>query len=100
MIDDLQQRELSETDYELLLRLDNNNSIMRGAPSLSNTPNISTVVPRHVLNSLHTEPLDNDHRLIKLKRRCSICSEIYQRGDWIRKLSCKHKVSTGIGHIL
>ena len=87
LIDELHSRELTENDYELLLGLDNPQGLMIGSPSTS------ARVPHYVLNSFHAEPLDNNNKLIRQGQYCRICSEPYQRGEWIRKLPCKHRVS-------
>lgn len=87
LTDDLQNRELTENDYDLLLQLDNSHhsSLMIGSPS-SNSG-----VPPFVLNSFHTEPLDNDSPLLISGASCQICSNSFQRGDWVRRIPCKHK---------
>ena len=52
-----------------------------------------TGVPERVINTLHVEPLDGNHPLIVGGASCQLCRGQYRRGDWVRKLPCKHKVS-------
>ena len=51
-------------------------------------------VPERVINTLHVEPLDGNHPLIVGQASCQICGGDYRRGDWVKKLPCKHKVKT------
>ena len=102
LINSLQSRSLTENDYELLLQLDNSNS----ASTLPNEEGSESArhrqigsrhqgrqsVPERVINSFHVEPLDGNHPLITGGDSCQVCYSTYSRGDWIRKLPCKHKV--------
>ncbi len=114
-----QSRSLTENDYELLLQLDSP-SVSRSSPSRVGVANHTspprvgvtnhtsppragvanhTSPPRggvseRVINALHVEPLDGDHPLIVGGANCEICGQEYNRGEWIRKLPCQHKVST------
>lgn len=113
LINSLQSRSLTENDYEILLQLDNSNvnsavSASRetpptgrgGAASQSRGQNRGgsvhqqhrQSVPERVINSFHVEPLDGNHPLITGRDSCQICYYVYNRGDWVRKLPCKHKV--------
>ena len=98
LINTLQRRSLTENDYELLLQLDGFNSA--SVPQNEEAPqhsqgsghNQSQSVPERVVNSFHVEPLDGNHPLIMGRDSCQICYNTYSRGDWVRKLPCKHKV--------
>ena len=81
VITDLQQREITSDDYELLLQLDCPPSAI---PRRALRP--------HVISSLPTEPLDHNNPLILGGFDCHLCSEMFARGDWICKLPCGHKV--------
>jgi E3 ubiquitin-protein ligase ZSWIM2 len=89
-IDDIQTRELHENDYEALLRLDTNATI--STATHQHDPLITPSVPQYILYSFKSEPLNHNHPLILLGSACFICNETFIRGDWIRKLPCKHKV--------
>ena len=73
-------RELTENDYETLLQLD--------CPPRPKT----LIIPTYVINSFRSEPLDHNHPLLKSRMSCLICNDHFHRGDWIRKMPCKHKV--------
>ena len=110
LINSLQSRSLTENDYEILLQLDNSNTTTSasmvapptgrgGVSSQSRQQSRGSVhqqhrqsVPERVINSFHVEPLDGNHPLITGRDSCQICYSIYNRGDWVRKLPCKHKV--------
>ena len=97
LINSLQSRSLSENDYELLLQLDNSPSHTeevseRTQQSLASSRQGMQSVPERVINSFHIEPLDGNHPLITGRDSCQICYSCYNRGDWVRKLPCKHKV--------
>ena len=49
-------------------------------------------IPERIINSFHVEPVDSNNPLLQNRAHCEICSEGYQRGNWVRKLPCKHKV--------
>lgn len=107
LINSLQSRSLTENDYEILLQLDNSavsaGSVVTpptggggGVASQSRSGSVyqqhRQSVPERVINSFHVEPLDGNHPLITGRDSCQICYCVYNRGDWIRKLPCKHKV--------
>ena len=111
LINSLQSRSLTENDYEILLQLDNSNVSNSASVSASGsavTPPTGRggvasqsrgggsrggrSVPERVINSFHVEPLDGNHPLVAGRDSCQICYSVYSRGDWIRKLPCKHKV--------
>ena len=62
--------------------------IKRGFPALHS----SRGVPNRVINSLHVEPVNSSHPLLLSSASCSICSQPYTRGCWLRRLPCTHKV--------
>ncbi|XP_019857524.1 PREDICTED: E3 ubiquitin-protein ligase Zswim2-like [Amphimedon queenslandica] len=97
LINDLQMRELSASDYDLLLSLDSNNAddvqAMTASSQLPQIPPPSA--PRHLPNQFRTEPLDHDHPLLISEASCQICCGQFQRGEWIRKLPCKHQFHRG-----
>ena len=93
LITSLQSRSLTENDYEVLLQLDIPSNSTPGSPRNSQTSGRHLIgVPERVINSLHVEPLDGTHPLIVGQATCQICGGEYLRGDWIKKLPCKHKV--------
>ena len=83
IINSLQSRSLTESDYELLLQLDNQGGVAGSTPQR---------VPERIINSFHVEPLDSHSSLLQQEACCQLCMNNYQRGDWIKKLPCKHKV--------
>ena len=102
----LQSRSLTEEDYDLLLSLDTppqrsqppGGGVTRGSQSHSggvaerSQPHGEGVAER-VIASMHVEPLDGHHPLVVGGACCQLCGRGYSRGDWIKKLPCKHKVS-------
>ena len=46
-----------------------------------------------VMSSLRAHPVAGDSALLSGGASCEMCGELYRRGDWIRRLPCKHKVS-------
>lgn len=82
LIGSLQSRSLTESDYELLLQLDRPR----------NTSQTAGGVPERILNSFHVEPIDSDSPLLLSRAHCQVCMNSYRRGEWIRKLPCKHQV--------
>lgn len=101
----LQSRSLTERDYELLLQLDNPQSqdhthTIASGPATVDSSGVQErrgrVIPERIINSFHVEPVDSDSPLLQNGTQCGICSGGYQRGDWVRKLPCKHKVQ---GHV-
>ena len=47
----------------------------------------------HVISHLRAYPLAGDSVLLGRGVSCEMCGEVYRRGDWLRRLPCKHKVS-------
>ena len=92
LMNSLQSRSLTENDYELLLQLDNSNPTTRETSQPHDSSQHRQSVPDRVISSFHIEPLDGNHPLIVGGDSCQICYNAYCRGDWIRKLPCKHKV--------
>ena len=104
LINSLQSRSLTENDYELLLQLDDSQSTSIAPPTGEVPDSVAThqshgsvhhlrhSVPEAVINSFHVEPLDGNHPLIAGRESCQVCYSTFCRGDWIRKLPCKHKV--------
>ena len=93
LITSLQSRSLTENDYEVLLQLDIPSNSSPGSPRNSQMSGRHLIgVPERVINSFHVEPLDGTHPLIVGQATCQICGGEYLRGDWIKKLPCKHKV--------
>eukprot|EP00252_Welwitschia_mirabilis_P014100 TRINITY_DN31137_c0_g1_i1.p1 TRINITY_DN31137_c0_g1~~TRINITY_DN31137_c0_g1_i1.p1 ORF type:complete len:644 (+),score=147.98 TRINITY_DN31137_c0_g1_i1:132-2063(+) len=68
------QRDFNENDYEMLLALDENNAVHRGASQ------------EHI-NCLPTSCVQSDSR----DEICSICLETPKEGDIIRHLLCAHR---------
>ncbi|CAF0768103.1 unnamed protein product [Adineta ricciae] len=69
---DMQNRDLSPNDYEMLLRLDER--VQR------------KTVDKNVLNNLQTINVDETH----LNEQCTICMETYLLGQKLKLLPCKH----------
>ncbi|CAB4015338.1 E3 ubiquitin- ligase ZSWIM2-like [Paramuricea clavata] len=76
----LERREITEQDYNLLLQLDGS--------SVSQCS-----VPGHVLNSFPTETLaDDNHRLIvNANEQCGVCLCSYRSSQVVRRLPCNHE---------
>ena len=117
LVNALQSRSLTDGDYDLLLSLDHAPSdtppqrsriarvggvtderLQRSQPhgegvaGQRSQPRTEGVAGERVTNTLHVEPLDGNHPLIVGGAYCDLCHEAYVRGDWIKKLPCKHKV--------
>lgn len=114
LVSSLQSRSLTEQDYDLLLSLDtppqrsqphgDNRVAERARPyrearSQSHREGVAEMSQPHgegvavrVLAGLHVEPLDGRHPLVVGGACCRLCGHGYVRGDWIKKLPCKHKV--------
>lgn len=99
LVDSLQSRSLTERDYELLLNLDNPHSTgasQRPQPPREGQPRQLLPpregLPERLVMSLHVEPLSGSHALVVGGACCHLCRGGYVRGDWIKKLPCKHKV--------
>ena len=94
LINTLQSRSLTEEDYELLLQLDQSQS--QGATDGHSLTAVQGReghgMPERIINSFHVEPVDSNNPLLQNGAHCEICNEGYQRGNWVRKLPCKHKV--------
>lgn len=91
LVTSLQSRSLTESDYELLLNLGNPQPTRtQGASQRSRPPREG--MSESLVMSLHVEPLDGNHPLIVGGASCHICRQSYVRGEWIKKLPCKHKV--------
>lgn len=71
VMDDLQNRELDDNDYELLLTLD------------QKTPQGS--IPLHIINTFPTFKFKSDRNLCK---DCKICATKFKNDDVIRKIPC------------
>lgn len=94
LVTSLQSRSLTDADYDLLLALDQpqaNNQ--RSRPPREGVAPPTEGVADRVVASLRVEPLDSSHPLIVGGASCHICQRGYVRGDWVKKLPCKHKVS-------
>lgn len=97
LVNDLQTRELSASDYDLLLSLDSTNTNnMQAVTTSSQLPHTPAPPPRRIPKHFRIEPLDHGNPLLISGAFCEICCEQFQRGEWIRKLPCKHKVYCNI----
>ena len=101
IVNTLQNRSLTENDYELLLQLESNTTTVHSGHTDSNSGGVRSEegqvpngrLPERVINSFHVEPVDSgSHLLQNGGATCEMCTCVYRRGDWIRKLPCKHKV--------
>ncbi|KAK3716946.1 hypothetical protein QZH41_014638 [Actinostola sp. cb2023] len=79
VMDQLQARDITEADYDLLLQLD------RYAPLEDHEG-----VAGHVLSSIPVEILREHHPFLSQKKNCGICLHGYQPFQCIRKLQCRH----------
>lgn len=80
LVRNLEQRDITEEDYDLLLQLDR-----------PNDQSIRNRVPHHILMKFPVEPLNTDHTLLQSRQMCNICMQMYVRGDWVKKLPCGHQ---------
>ena len=78
LVQSLQSRALTHSDCRLLQQLDG-----PVGP-----------VPARVLNSFPLKLLESGHQLLASGAMCEVCRQPYRRGDWVRRLPCRHKVST------
>lgn len=77
----LENRELNEDDYDLLLQLDPRNE----------KSNLSQI-PEKVIKSWKSEKVRENSQLLNPGMQCRICLRSYQVNQTVRKLpSCKHK---------
>ena len=95
-ITNIQSRELTEDDYDLLLKLDQpaQPAVLPifSSPVVDASPVTSTTIPDHILHSFPTEPLDHSNPLLLSKTSCQLCHNSFRRGDWVKRLPCKHRV--------
>lgn len=78
LIDQLQSRDLSAADYDLLLNLD--------------TTSTQGSVPLHIVNSFPTERVgDLNCKLKKDVDECSCCGGRYKWGEVARRIPCGHR---------
>ncbi len=95
LVDSLQSRSLTERDYELLLQLDSQADSGETRPRARPDRSQRQGLPDWAINAFHVEPVDSSSDLLQNGGAvCEICSLSYRRGDWVRKLPCKHKVAT------
>lgn len=92
LVTSLQSRSLTENDYEVLLQLDGFSPQPDSNSTTARGRNSSLAVSEGIVSSLRVEPLDSNHPLIVSRLCCQLCGGAYQRGDWVKKLPCKHKV--------
>jgi E3 ubiquitin-protein ligase ZSWIM2 len=75
---ELQNRELDEQDYELLLQLDN--------------PNTLSQIPEKIIKTLPVECIRESNNLLLPGQQCRICLRPFKLAEFVRKLPiCKHK---------
>lgn len=77
VINDLQSRDISDGDYELLLQLDKEVTDREGLP-----PNI--------IYNLPTQMLQDGHRLLCDGSTCGVCLQGFQQRQCVRTLPCQH----------
>ena len=46
----------------------------------------------YTISRLRAYPVTGDGVMVGRGASCEMCGEVYTRGDWLRKLPCKHKV--------
>ncbi|XP_076461903.1 E3 ubiquitin-protein ligase Zswim2-like [Babylonia areolata] len=83
MINDLMNRELSASDYDTLLQLDNSASAGAGAPLSDLT--------EEVLQMLPVERVRERGPLLAPGAQCRVCLRGFAVGQYVRKLPCQHK---------
>lgn len=77
VMSDLENRDISESDYELLLQLDRQVTDQDG-------------IPANVIHSLPTQVLQDGHRLLGDSSNCGVCLQGFQVHQRIRTLPCHH----------
>ncbi|XP_031571469.1 E3 ubiquitin-protein ligase ZSWIM2-like isoform X2 [Actinia tenebrosa] len=77
VMENLQAREITDADYDLLLQLDRALADHEG-------------VPGHVLTTLPVEVLRDRHPLITSNTICQVCLSSFQPFHCVRKLACHH----------
>lgn len=77
VIDQLQNRDITEDDYDMLLQLDRPLEEHEG-------------VAGHMLSSIPIEILRERHPLLSQNKNCGICLHSYQPFQCVRKLQCRH----------
>ncbi|CAF0983259.1 unnamed protein product [Rotaria sp. Silwood1] len=75
----LANREINENDYDILIQLENaQNAAVMG-------------IPENVVKSLPTERINERSHLLKHGEQCRLCLRLYQIGERVRRLPCRHK---------
>lgn len=77
VINDLQNRDISDGDYELLLQLDRQVTDQQGLPA-------------NIIFNLPTQVLQDRHRLVTDGSTCGVCLQGFQARQCIRTLPCQH----------
>lgn len=77
VIDQLQNRDITDEDYEMLLQLDRPLDEHEG-------------VAGHLLSSMPIEIVREHHSLLSQSKNCGICLHGYQPFQCVRKLRCQH----------
>nr|XP_006814084.1 PREDICTED: E3 ubiquitin-protein ligase Zswim2-like [Saccoglossus kowalevskii] len=78
----LQNREITDNDYDMLLQLD------------SNEAENATTVPEYLVQSLAKHTIRPSSLLLTPGAQCRICLRSYSVGQVVKKLPCKHEVRT------
>ncbi|XP_071477687.1 E3 ubiquitin-protein ligase Zswim2-like [Diadema antillarum] len=79
VMSDLQNREITDEDYDTLLQLD------------SQAANQVGTVPEHIVKSFPVETVRDGSGLLSLGTQCRVCLRSYSVGQLVRKLPCRHK---------
>ncbi|KAJ8024520.1 E3 ubiquitin-protein ligase Zswim2 [Holothuria leucospilota] len=79
VLEDLQNRELQDEDYELLLQLD------------SEDANKASTIPEEVVKSFPTEKVREGGALMSPGVQCRVCLRGFTLGQVVRRLPCRHK---------
>jgi len=77
VINDLQNRDISAADYELLLQLDRQVTEQEGLPA-------------NIIYNLPTQVLQDRHRLLTDGSNCGVCLQGFQLRQCTRMLPCQH----------
>ncbi|KAJ7370193.1 E3 ubiquitin-protein ligase Zswim2 [Desmophyllum pertusum] len=77
VISDLQNRDISDGDYDLLLQLDRQVTDEDG-------------IPANIIHNLPTQVLQESHRLIIDGSNCGVCLQGFQTHQCIKTLPCQH----------